>query len=67
MNNRLSNNNLGCGDISKLRRRVFCGGVTLIEAVLAIMIIMIVAVAGSAFPFYSSGRIALDRNRRLAL
>jgi len=49
-------------DISSNKR-----GDTLVEVMMAILIISIVAVGGAAFLYYSSAEIAIDSNRRIAL
>lgn len=42
-------------------------GATLVEAMVAIILLMLVALGGAAFIFYSSGRIAIERNKRAAV
>jgi len=42
-------------------------GTTLVEAMLAIVILLIMALGGAGFIFYSSGQIAVEKNKRVAM
>jgi type II secretory pathway pseudopilin PulG len=49
------------------RNKKYCQGTTLVESLLAMLIMTIVALGGAAFIFFSSARIATERNKRVAL
>ena len=49
------------------RKPLTAKGATLIEVMLAMLILLIVAVGGAAFLYHSSSRIAIQRNKRVAL
>lgn len=53
--------------ISKDMQVIRRSGTTLIEVMLAIVILLIMALAGASFIFYSSGQIGIEKNKRVAM